>query len=60
MEKEITITLPESKARILLDSLHSQMHQLDELYEKNKIPRTKQSADVIEEIYEDIRGKIFD
>lgn len=59
MKKEINITLTERKARTLLDCLHTIMHQLDDLYEKNKVPSTKQSADVIEEIYEDIREKLY-
>jgi uncharacterized protein YyaL (SSP411 family) len=59
MEKQITITLTERQARTLADGLHSLMQQLDELYKENKQPRTKQSADVLEEIFEDIRGKLF-
>lgn len=58
MENQITITLPEWKARLLLDSLHSQMHQLDELYKENHLPNTKKTADVIEEVYEEMREEI--
>jgi hypothetical protein len=58
MEKEINIKLTERQARVLADGLYSIMQQLDELYEKNKSPRTKQSADVYEQIYNDIREQL--
>ncbi|ANF50294.1 hypothetical protein A0O34_07090 [Chryseobacterium glaciei] len=59
MEKEINITLTERQARALADGLYSLIQQLDELYEQNKIDRTKQSADILEEIRNDVLGKIF-
>lgn len=59
MEKEINITLTEANARTLADGLCALMQQLDELYEKNNLPRTKQSADILEVIFEDIRGKLY-
>jgi galactokinase/mevalonate kinase-like predicted kinase len=59
MEKQITITIPEWKARIMFDNLLVIGQQLDKLYEANKVPSTKVSADVLEEIYEDIRRQIF-
>jgi hypothetical protein len=60
MEKEITVTLTEIKVRTLIDCTYIQMLQLDKLYEVNKLPETKRSADELEEIREDLRGKMYD
>jgi hypothetical protein len=43
----------------MFDNLLVIGQQLDKLYEANKVPSTKVSADVLEEIYEDIRRQIF-
>lgn len=59
MEKQITITLTERNARVLVDCLYTQMQELDALYEKNQIPRTKLSADIIEEIRNDVMEQLF-
>lgn len=77
MEKQITLTLPESKARILMDEAYVKMQELDLLYEKKSLEkrqkaavdsegeadsfaleRMKRTADVMEEVFESLRGQI--
>jgi len=59
MEKIITLKLTEKKARMLFDTLVVVTRNLDQLYQKNQDPRTKDQADGMEEIFEDLREQLF-
>ncbi|SDG68003.1 hypothetical protein SAMN05421827_109137 [Pedobacter terrae] len=59
MEKIITLTLTEKKARMLFDNLVVLTRDLDDLYKKNNNPGTKENADLMEEVFEDLRMNIF-
>lgn len=59
MEKIITLKLTEKKARMLFDNMVVMTKDLDDLYKETNNPRTKESADCMEEIFEDLRGQIF-
>lgn len=56
---KVTITMTERKARTLFDNTLVKIWALDKLHEEDRSPATKQSANDLEEIIEDLRKRIY-